>query len=309
MQPDVLSWCMEAGGKALLSVGSGDGSQQQAIVAQGVRNLQVTFHDSKIQLLKKYPHATATMEYLKENCFCAPRFEIDAAKLHECYAENSFDLVMFTHPHTGVPNTDPTNVSSNQRLLCDFLNSAYRILKPDGEIQITLKNGDHYDKWGLPALLEKCAGLKLRSKGTFDASKFPGYKHRLTVGTSGPLQEVPSKKGSTVYIFDRTERRHLTVTTSLRRRRLLRIYCLPVIQAWSDEEARARLVELLGASAQPQDVLEIRRNYEEPIPDTRQLNRILYDMERHKIVQRFAPLLERNKKPRWNLHLLDGEAA
>lgn len=51
--------------------------------------------------------------------------------------------------------------------------------------------------------MEKSAGRQLEATLTFDPTKFPDYKHRPTIGTSGSLQEVPDKKGSTVYIFHR----------------------------------------------------------------------------------------------------------
>lgn len=40
---DVLTTCLKAVQKSMLSVGSGDGSQQEALVRAGLKNLQVTF--------------------------------------------------------------------------------------------------------------------------------------------------------------------------------------------------------------------------------------------------------------------------
>ena len=299
MQRDVLSTCMEAVNKVVLSVGSGDGSQQQAIVQKGLTNLQVTFHDSKKQLLDKYPHAAVTLEYLEEKCQHSPRFEVDATKLHEQYAKDSFDLVFFTFPHTGVPNNDPNNIPSNQKLLRDFLGSALQVLKRGGEIQITLKNGVHYEKWKLPALLERCGGLKLQSTHDFDPTKFPKYKHRLTTGMSGNLKEVPDKNCSRVYNFSFVENASGNAPCPFPGLVVL-VYLLSEQHAWSDKEVRARLVELLPGLSEPQDVLQLRRKFEEPIPDTRQLNRILYDLEKQSVALR-SPPSGKNQKPRWSL--------
>lgn len=62
----------------------------------------------------------------------------------------------------------------------------------------------------------------------------------------------------------------------------------------SDDEVIARLVELFETSSKPRDCLELRRQFEEPMPDTRQLNRTLYVMEKDLVFQRFPPLVEKN---------------
>ena len=74
-----LAECMTAASTRMLSVGSGDGSQQASIVRAGHRNLVTTFFDSKEELLRKYPGATQNVEYLESRCHVA--YEVDATKL------------------------------------------------------------------------------------------------------------------------------------------------------------------------------------------------------------------------------------
>ena len=74
-----LAACIAAASKRILSVGSGDGSQQAATVRAGHSNLVTTFYDSKAEVLRKYPTATETMAYLESHCKVA--YEIDATKL------------------------------------------------------------------------------------------------------------------------------------------------------------------------------------------------------------------------------------
>lgn len=302
---DILTTCLEAVQKSILSVGSGDGSQQKAIVEHGLKNLQVTFYDSRAQLLRKYPPSKRTIVFLEKECKYPPRFRVDAADLDQLYPQNSFDLIFFTFPHTGISNNDPHCVQSNQRLLRDFLRSASKLLKPDGEIQITLKNGEHYDRWNLPELLNEAFGLQLQSNQSFDRTMFPGYKHRLTNGMQGAIKEVPDRKGARVFVFGSSVNRVAsskdTDASTMLAGRLLTIFQPPLPKGWSDDNLWTELYLLLESFCAPGNVLEIRRRLD-PTPDTRQLNRVLYAMERASIAKRHPPnSSSKNKKPRWTL--------
>jgi hypothetical protein len=303
---DLLTTCLESAQKSMLSVGSGDGSQQQAIVKEGVVKLLATFYDSRPHLLRKYPHAKTTLAYLESHCREPPRFQVDATKLDQ-YNLGTFDLIFFTFPHSGIPNSDPRNMESNQRLLRGFLKSAAKLLKAEGEIQITLKKGEHYDQWKLPSLLDTDGGLQLYSTHALDKSKFPGYKHRLTTGMQGPLTEVPDKKGAMVHVF----RPKFSLgagakgSTPMFAGKLLTIVQPPPpsVLGWSDEDLWTQIVVILESFSAPATVLEIRRQMT-PIPDTRQLNRIVYAMEKEGLVERHAPHARncnKSQKPRWTL--------
>ena len=304
---DVLTSSMKALERTMLSVGSGDGSQQKAIVERGLRNLQVTFYDCKERLLQKYPHAQSILAYLEQNCTHAPKYQFDATQIHELYHPNSFDLVFFTFPHTEMSNNDPLNIETHQTLLKDFLNSASQVLKPQGQIQITLGNGSHYQQWRLPALLKESMKLQLLSVKEFDPSEYPGYKHRLTKGMAGNLKVVPDKHGAKVYIFSPDQSRCQSDESPPLPARL-EIWVPPPVQsppppppprvAWTDIEVQERLVQRLDAA--PRDVLELRRTFAEPLPETRQMNRILYAMDRIGLAQRHDAKAQGKKKPRWS---------
>jgi len=68
---------------------------------------------------------------------------------------------------------------------------------------------------------------------------------------------------------------------------------------WSDEQTEQILMDTLIKSDNPQNVLEYRRQWPEaPMPDTRQLNRVLYKLrDEGKIVQ--CPPNGTNQKPCW----------
>ena len=266
-----LAACIAAASKRILSVGSGDGSQQAATVRAGHSNLVTTFYDSKAEVLRKYPPATEAVAYLESHCKVA--YEIDATKL-QTYSLGMFDLIFFTFPHTGVPNDDPNNVTSNQSLLREFLASATSMLNPQGHIEVTIKSGVPYDRWQLPSLLQRECGLVLSDTQPLDKSLFPGYAHRLTKGMHGSLLEVKDTNAK-VYTFQRegdtTSKSAVSDAVPL---------SIVFIQqdSLTDKEVDcfARAI-LRNAGTRTFTVLDIRREFEDEIkPDTRQLNRVLY---------------------------------
>ena len=303
-----LAACVTAARQRILSVGSGDGSQQAAIVRAGHCHLVTTFYDSKAELLRKYPTATEDVEYLESHCQVA--YEIDAKKLHT-YGLGMLDLLFFTFPHTGVPNKDPDNCPSNQALLREFLATAKSVLNPQGHIEITLKSGTPYDEWGLPSLLRQEWGLVLCDTQPHDKSLFPGYAHRLTTGMQGPLLEVKDANAK-VYTFKPegvTAPDHaLSDTMSL---------SIVFVERGSltDTDVAIYTREILRtAGPRSLTVLEVRREFEaECQPDSRQLNRVLYAGVRggaHATVNAPPPLSEcfimlppsgTSSKPRWRL--------
>jgi 25S rRNA (uracil2634-N3)-methyltransferase len=186
---------------SILSVGSGDGSQQAAIVARGHSNITTTFFDgSPDDVRAKYPPAGEHLQTLERDggpvLFGIDATQLDAAPL------GKFDIVIFTFPHTGVPNQALDNAASNQALLLGFLQSVVHVLKPGGSVHITLKKGNPYDKWNLPGLLPNGSALHLSKQHPFDKSLFPGYKHRRTKGMNRGCKTVRDD-GAEVYIFER----------------------------------------------------------------------------------------------------------
>ena len=301
---DILTGCLEYSKKSILSVGSGDGSQSASIVEQGFRNILTTFYDSRQQVLWKYPPAKEKLKVLDEQCRHRPKFGIGATKL-ETYNLGSFDLIMFTFPHTGVPNNSLDSRSSNRALLKRFLVSAQKLLKPGGEIQITLKRGQVYDDWNLSEIVkEKAIGLKYRSKHLFDKRQFPGYTHRLTSGMQGSLKKVPDKQGSIVHVFEPISGQSAETSASIVPflGKLLTIV-EPCSSSWTDEEVWEQVLSALELDrSRSRTVLELRKILHQPPPDTRQMNRVLYCMEEYGLLIRNPPDPNgKNQKPKWEL--------
>jgi hypothetical protein len=229
-----------------------------------------------------------------------PKFEIDATKINE-YGLGKFDLIMFTFPHTGVPTSSPNNVSSNQHLLRSFLATATKILKPSGEIQITLKSDEHYKQWQLPLLIEKESNVVFKRTHVMKKSLFPGYVHRATLGTfGGRMKEVPDRKGAKVHVFaSKSTQTEDSVSSEESNVKSVSIVT-PNEESLSDEQVRVESISVLDDwHGRAPNILEIRNAFEYAFPpDTRQLNRVLYQLERDGVVKRYG---RSAGKPDWEL--------
>jgi len=334
---DRLTQCLKYAKLRMLSVGSGDGSQQLAIVNEGHTNLCATFYDSINEVLRKYPHSASILKELKQKCRYPPLFQIDATKLHRYIdvLKPPFDLIFFSFPHSGVPNNSKENVSSNQKLLRGFLASAHRILAPGGQIQLTLKTGQHYDRWGLDQIIREESNLEYVGSDTLKKDLFPGYKHRLTNGMGGQLKEVPDNC-AIVHRFRRgqsaeghRQSRTASCLTSID------IFAMenpeipssdsendegrsddgvnhkrkspgeePAV-AFNDASIRERILSFLKEWRNKKKkktaptVLEIRRQaFGSSLPPVPQLNRALYQLDKEQVLQKL-PCKERSQKPRW----------
>jgi hypothetical protein len=102
---DALTSIITASKRVILSVGSGDGSQQAAIVRSGHHNIISTFFDSEDMVTAKYPSAREDIALLHAKSTVL--FGVDATKLHDhdVLKEKKFDIIIFTFPHTGHRHT------------------------------------------------------------------------------------------------------------------------------------------------------------------------------------------------------------
>eukprot|EP00546_Thalassionema_frauenfeldii_P019070 CAMPEP_0178895790 /NCGR_PEP_ID=MMETSP0786-20121207/785_1 /TAXON_ID=186022 /ORGANISM="Thalassionema frauenfeldii, Strain CCMP 1798" /LENGTH=302 /DNA_ID=CAMNT_0020566065 /DNA_START=260 /DNA_END=1165 /DNA_ORIENTATION=- len=295
---DMLTTCLDAARTSILSIGSGDGSQQKAIVEQGHNKILTTFYEnSKNEVLRKYPHAASILNFLEQKSYRLPLYGMDATQLHS-YNIGKFDIILFTFPHTGVPNNQKHSIRSNQELLRNFLQSAQHVLTPNGQVQVTLKKGEFYEKWNISSLLEENGTLNYKGSHDLDKSMFPGYVHRLTKGSIGSMKQVVDKQGAQVHVFSDVMTIGKTKSVVVNSNKHTVIVAPPVGMPMTDVEIQAQIMSVLGQRLQ--DVLEIRRSFDDPKPDTRQLNRILYSMKEQGFVQQHGPKPGgTNKKPRW----------
>ena len=314
----MLTSTITAAKRAILSVGSGDGSQQASIVKSGHINIVSTFFESEQALIAKYGNAREHIALLRDKASTV-LFEVDATELHSHpqLAKKKFDVIIFTFPHTGVSNfvcghsgPNPTSIESNKQLIRDFLKSAQHILTRDGEIHVTLKTSAPYDKWTFPDFARY--EIEPKSNYGFNLHLFPGYVHQSTKGH----MKVNNGMAKT-YVFS-TKRKHRAGNKigeakeeedeeEEEEEEEVFVASTPFTLSMqfnvaNDDDIERLVTEVLSICQDTKrDVLDIRRQLPESIrPDTRQLNRVLYEMELLKKVKR-GPSKSCNLKPTWTL--------
>jgi hypothetical protein len=193
---DGISRILSAVSQTVLSCGSGDASQQVAMVKRGCRNLTVTFYDSEDTVLTKYPCAKANLAMRATLSAERLVFGVDATALTS--ALGSFGIVFFYFPHTGVTGSAKAVATSDQALLRGFFNSVHNVLKPGGEVQVALSTSPFYTAWNVQSLVPK--GMVPKGKVPLDKAQFPGYVHRLTRGMGGRMKRVKDKN-PVVFMF------------------------------------------------------------------------------------------------------------
>ena len=124
------------------------------------------------------------------------------------------------------------------------------------------------------------------------------------MGMEGKLKEVCDKKGAKVYVFSNAPNTNQSwdrqrPQPSAFAGKVLTIVQPPGQNSWSEGDLQSEVFRILESFCAPGDVLEIR-GLIQPTPDTRQLNRVLYAMEKARLVKKHPPG-SKNKKPRWAL--------
>lgn len=145
-------------------------------------NVVATTLDSREVTEAKYPRAAELVAEVSGRA-AEVRFEVDATALHEVREwAGHFDVVVFNFPHTGSGEKDTVrNVDEHRELLARFLASAKEVLRPAGEVHVTVKRGEPYDQWRVGGIAER-QGFRVTAAVPFYPETYPGYAHRRTIG-------------------------------------------------------------------------------------------------------------------------------
>jgi len=171
-------------------------------------NLVATSFDSKSDLIKKYPEVGDNLALI-DSSGASILHDVDCRKLFENndvlhslslisqHEEGlaGFDKIVFNFPHLGcgVCDTD-ANIKQHQDLIREFCLSAYKVLTPNGQLLITVKNGEPYQSWQVPKLILRTNLWIVRNAFPFLPQNFPGYQHRRTLGAAAKAEEVGGPK-------------------------------------------------------------------------------------------------------------------
>ncbi|KAJ3042263.1 hypothetical protein HDV00_007630 [Rhizophlyctis rosea] len=209
----------------ILLIGEGNFSFSHALseLLHGAATIVATAYDSEEVARTKYSdldeHLTAISELGGEVLFNVDGTNLDACKP---LRNRSFSKIVFNFPHVGAGIKDQDrNIRTNQQLLLAFFNAAISKLSSasdpindhsgtpstDGEIHVTLKEGEPYDSWDIRAQAKTTESLACVRSFEFVPTLYPEYEHRRTIGfldgVSSTQNEEISRGLCRTYVFQR----------------------------------------------------------------------------------------------------------
>ncbi|XBH70647.1 hypothetical protein VPH35_098262 [Triticum aestivum] len=140
----VVRWLKHySSAQRILIVGDGDFSFSRALVTAfgSGANLVATSLDSYGALICKHHQAESNVRELKR---------MGATVLHDVDMKR-FDRIVFNFPHAGFigQETQLHVINSHKELVRVFFRSASNLLCPDGEVHVSHKTGQPYDRWDI----------------------------------------------------------------------------------------------------------------------------------------------------------------
>ncbi|GMN36697.1 hypothetical protein TIFTF001_006219 [Ficus carica] len=171
----------------ILLVGEGDFSFSVSLARTfgSARNMVATSLDPLEKIQEKYGKGMRNVMELEE-MGCLVLFGVDAKQMsqHFFLKTQRFNRIVYNFPHVGFlyPEDSCCQIQMNKTLVKEFLKNAKALLrKDDGEIHITHKEGDPYNKWNLEKKAEKI-GLSLNEIVPFRKGDYPGYDNKRAQG-------------------------------------------------------------------------------------------------------------------------------
>ncbi|KAL4585331.1 hypothetical protein LXL04_009949 [Taraxacum kok-saghyz] len=173
----------------ILLIGEGDLSFSLCLARAfgSARNIVATTLDTHQELAKKYSNAIENLIELQQRG-CVVVCGVDATTMshHFFLTTQRFHRIIYNFPHVGFsfPEDNRCQITLNKELVKGFLKNAKVLLKKEnGEIHVTHKVGEPYDKWDLEKEGKKI-GLALYKSMPFFKNKYPGYSQKRAHGNS-----------------------------------------------------------------------------------------------------------------------------
>lgn len=171
----------------ILLVGEGDFSFALCLANHfgSARNIVATCLDSQDDLERKFSDGIRNVRELEERG-CLVFYGIDVRNMsqHFFLRTQRFDRIVYNFPHVGFLFREDSfcQIQLNKELVEGFLRNARVLLKKgDGEIHVTHKEGEPYNKWELVEEAMK-AGLQLQETVPFCKNDYPGYQNKRADG-------------------------------------------------------------------------------------------------------------------------------
>ena len=164
--------------KTWLVVGDGDLSYAAGIAdnlhVRGYRLLATVLEEQEVhhRVYEKSKQNTDSIQSISENQHQV-KFGIDGTKLETFFPTEKFDCIEFNFPHW----RGKTNARYNRQLVDNFLGSAKKVLRQDGEIRIAFCDGqggipaDSIEEWRqswMPAMYAAEHGLMLSYRESYE---------------------------------------------------------------------------------------------------------------------------------------------
>eukprot|EP01084_Bolivina_argentea_P074248 134721_1 len=187
----------------ILILGGGDFSFAASLSQLGYCNIVATTDKDRHCVVTNYENAHNNINIIKRlGNVVIYDIEINQIMKNDYFKtlteQNKFNNIIFNFPHCGVPNYNwRKSIPDNRALLRSIFQNTITLLKPDGELHITLQNKPIYNSWDIQKQCNKVHnGYALKKRIDFKPELFFGYVHTATK----TFKPVPSKM-SFIWIF------------------------------------------------------------------------------------------------------------
>ncbi|TVU09958.1 hypothetical protein EJB05_43457, partial [Eragrostis curvula] len=165
--------------QSILIVGDGDFSFSLAL-ATACANLVATSLDTYEALRIKYSKAESNIIELKKlGATVYHEVDVTTMKSHSDLKNRQFDRIVFNFPHAGFKGHEcqAHMINLHKKLVSGFFQNARHLLQHHGEIHVSHKTGEPYDRWELEQLASE-SSLVLTEKVRFQKEDYPGYNQK-----------------------------------------------------------------------------------------------------------------------------------
>ncbi|XP_044378805.1 heavy metal-associated isoprenylated plant protein 41-like [Triticum aestivum] len=186
--------------QSILVVGDGDLSFSLALATAfgSGEKLVATSFESYVHLISMYSKAESNVAQLKRlGATVLHSVSVKKMKKRTDLKPRRFDRIVFNFPHAGfIGKENQVHMINAHRLLVQrFFRNASKMLRPLGEIHVSHKTGQPYNRWEIEGLALEFSLLKSEMVA-FRKEDYPGYNQKRGDGDRCD-EEFPLRNGCT----------------------------------------------------------------------------------------------------------------